>query len=289
MATKPKVTLDKSHIVELFCQSTNYTVFDAKWVPTSARFIVAGNTPTKGTLRMFTMNGEGHRVTSISEAFHVETEFQLKCATFGAADPILRQPAVGDFGGNLIVFDLETQKPIFSQKIHGDIINGIDGAGAPGPAEFITGSRDGTVNVSDIRCESPVVASLVPDNKRDCWAVATGGTTGPDNRSVVAGFDNGEVKLWDIRAGSVSWETNIRNGVVSLDLGERTKPLKHLLCGCLTGSLVTFDLSEKIEGKGYRSHQQKSGKDASTVWVAKHLPQMPSIIATSGAGGEIVV
>ena len=42
MATKPKVTLDKSHIVELFCQSTNYTVFDAKWVPTSARFIVAG-------------------------------------------------------------------------------------------------------------------------------------------------------------------------------------------------------------------------------------------------------
>jgi WD40 repeat protein len=219
-----------------------------------------------------------------------ETQSAIKCATFQACDPIQRHVAIGDFGGNLEVYDLlNPNKPVFSHKTHGEIVNAIDGGGSPGPCEFVTGSRDGRVCVSDIRCQDSVVAALVPEkDRRDCWAVSMGGTTGPQDRTVIAGFDNGDVKLWDLRTSNVSWETNLRNGIVTLQLSHRNDSLKRLVCGCLSGQIVSFDLSDRVADKGYQSHSQKV-KDTATVWVVQHCPQRRDVVATTGGSGEVVI
>ncbi|OHT06639.1 WD-repeat protein [Tritrichomonas foetus] len=292
MPPKPKVAFEKSHIVEILCESLPYTVHDARWVPTSCRFCVVGSRPrATGALQVYRMNTQAtNQSDRMMKIVDVETEAAIKCCTFQACDPIQRHVATGGFTGLLEVYDLlDARKPVFKNKCHEETINAIDGGGAPGPCEFVTGSRDGRVHVSDIRCADSVVASLVPEkDKRDCWAVSMGGTTGPQDRTVIAGFDNGDVKLWDLRTSSVTWETNLRNGVVSLQLSDRTRSLNRLVCGCLSGQIVSFDLTDKPADKGYASYTQKT-KDTATVWVIQHCPQRKEVVATTGGSGELMI
>ena len=42
------------------------------------------------------------------------------------------------------------------------------------------------------------------------------------DRCVCAGYDNGDVKLFDLRAMSLRWETNVKNGVCRVDIYENT-------------------------------------------------------------------
>lgn len=68
------------------------------------------------------------------------------------------------------------------------------------------------VRVWDVRQAQPV-ASLVPNaasQARDCWTVAFGGSYNDDERCVCAGYDNGDIKLLDLRVNKVRWETNIK-------------------------------------------------------------------------------
>jgi hypothetical protein len=51
------------------------------------------------------------------------------------------------------------------------------------------------------------------ETKRDCWAVCFGNAYSSSERVVCAGYDNGDVKLFDLRSMSIRWETNIKNGV----------------------------------------------------------------------------
>ena len=51
------------------------------------------------------------------------------------------------------------------------------------------------------------------ETKRDCWAVCFGNSYNTSERVVCAGYDNGDVKLFDLRTMSIRWETNIKNGV----------------------------------------------------------------------------
>jgi len=51
------------------------------------------------------------------------------------------------------------------------------------------------------------------ETKRDCWAVCFGNAYTSNERVVCAGYDNGDVKLFDLRTMSIRWETNIKNGV----------------------------------------------------------------------------
>lgn len=39
---------------------------------------------------------------------------------------------------------------------------------------------------------------------RDCWCVAIGNSFNDDERCVLAGYDNGDVKLFDLRTNKVS-------------------------------------------------------------------------------------
>ena len=58
-------------------------------------------------------------------------------------------------------------------------------------------------------CMEPATGEV----KRDCWTVAFGNSFSDTERCVCAGYDNGDIKLFDLRTMSQRWETNVKNGV----------------------------------------------------------------------------
>ena len=45
------------------------------------------------------------------------------------------------------------------------------------------------------------------------WVCDAGDAHNVHDRCVAAGYDNGDIKLFDLRAMAVRWETNVKNGV----------------------------------------------------------------------------
>lgn len=47
--------------------------------------------------------------------------------------------------------------------------------------------------------------------------MAFGNAYTDEDRCLAAGYDNGDVKLFDLRTQTMRWETNVKNGVTGLD------------------------------------------------------------------------
>jgi WD40 repeat protein len=78
----------------------------------------------------------------------------------------------------------------------------------------------GSVKVWDPRQREEPVACMEAaegETRRDCWTVAFGNSYDDSERCVCAGYDNGDVKLFDLRNMSQRWETNVKNGVSMRD------------------------------------------------------------------------
>lgn len=269
----------RTPISEVACAALPFTVHDARWVPSSRRLVVVGAKPrARGALRVCSLNTDAMRLETLLDA---ETERGARCATLGACDAVARECAVGDYAGFLQVFDLlRPQQPVFSARVHDELVNCIDGGGAPGPREVATGSRDGRVRVSDVRCAAGAVASLDPrGEQRDCWSVAVGRAGGARERSVFAGFDNGDVKLWDLRANAVVWEANVGSGVVSLQARGGAEGAPEFAAGCLSGALVC----------GSAGGCAEVARAQSAIWAVQRCPQRPEMIAAACGSGELVV
>lgn len=74
----------------------------------------------------------------------------------------------------------------------------------------------GSVMVWDVRQKDTPVAKFVPTEGttgRDCWAVAFGDSYNNEERAIAAGYDNGDIKLFDLKNMSVRWSKNVKNGV----------------------------------------------------------------------------
>ena len=74
----------------------------------------------------------------------------------------------------------------------------------------------GSVKVWDPRQKDDPVACMEPaegEMRRDCWTVAFGNSYNDTERCVCAGYDNGDVKLFDLRTMTQRWDTNVKNGV----------------------------------------------------------------------------
>ena len=101
--------------------------------------------------------------------------------------------------------------PVYSVKGHKEIINAIDGVGGlvgEGAPEIATASRDGAVKVWDPRQKNDPVATMEPgegEDKRDCWTVAFGHAFNQSDRCVCAGYDNGDIKMFDLRNMALQW------------------------------------------------------------------------------------
>ena len=54
----------------------------------------------------------------------------------------------------------------------------------------------------------------------ECWCVALGNAYGKDgqHRCVLAGYANGDVRMFDLRAARLRWETNVGKGVCGMQV-----------------------------------------------------------------------
>ena len=70
----------------------------------------------------------------------------------------------------------------------------------------------------DVRVSNKPVVNMEPEStKRECWAVTFGNSYNETERMVCAGYDNGDIKMWDLRNMSLYWDTNVGNGVCGLE------------------------------------------------------------------------
>lgn len=225
-------TTDAPQIIEHIHQPLNFTPYDTRWIPFSARFVALGIHPNaKGALHVYQLN-QG-RLETLVEG---KVDHGIKCGTFGASSIEERHLATGDHQGRLVIYDLEhLSTPTYSQQAHTSIINAIDGIGGleigSGAPELVTGGRDGCVRLWDRRVAHPVLA-LEPEAGqpiRDCWTVAFGNSFNDEERCIAAGFDNGDVKLFDLRANALRYETNVNNGVTSIEFDRKDIEMNKLV------------------------------------------------------------
>lgn len=222
----------------------------------------------------------------------------IKCATFGASRLEDRTVAIGDYNGVLSMYDLDrcvndSKKnevaEVFSVQAHDSIINSIDGIGGStvghGAPEIVTGGRDGVARVWDPRVDYPVV-SLEPEKgsaSRDCWTVSFGNSYNHEERCVIAGYDNGDLKLFDLRTNCVRWEKNLSNGITSVEFDRKDIEMNKVLVTTLESNFMCFDMRTQHTSDGFASMTEKAHR--STIWLGRNLPQNRDIFMTGGGNG----
>ncbi|ORZ32314.1 WD repeat-containing protein 92 [Catenaria anguillulae PL171] len=284
------ISSDKPQIINHSTLSLDFTPHSTAWLPRTARVCVVGES-TRGTgqVHVYELHRGGLQLVSKSE-----TPAAFKCATLGAS-PLGRQcMATGDMKGEMAVWDLERMDvPVYrAAKAHEGVVNAVDacagrtvGCGAP---EIATASRDGCVKVWDIRQKDSPVAQIAPqrgESTRDCWTVAFGNSFNNDDRWVAAGYDNGDLKLFDLRAMAVVWETNLKNGVVSVQFDRWDIKANKLVAGTLEAGIHVFDLRTLHPEQGFAQLRETQPGSNATVWAVKHSPHNRDLfVASSGQG-----
>eukprot|EP00049_Salpingoeca_infusionum_P005244 m.90163 g.90163 ORF g.90163 m.90163 type:complete len:353 (-) comp12908_c0_seq2:192-1250(-) len=279
--------MDKTQIIEHINHSANFTLFCGKWVPSSSRCVLMGQ-HARGTGALEVLHMTKGKLQSVAKS---EKVAGFKCGTFGASAHEERNLATGGFDGALHVWDLERlDAPLYTAKQHQGLINCIDGIGGlvgDGAPEIVTGGNDGTVKVWDTRQPDVPVVDMAPEDgapRRDCWTVAFGNAVGSE-RCVCAGYDNGDVKLFDLKAMKTRWETTLPNGVCSIEFDRPDIEMNKMLVTGLESKFHVFDMRTFHKEEGYASLVEKSHK--STIWQGCHLPQDRDIFMTTGGNGSV--
>ncbi|KXS19719.1 WD40 repeat-like protein [Gonapodya prolifera JEL478] len=285
------MTIDKPQIIVHLSRSLNYTPYDVRWVPSSAKFVVLGQHPRgTGALQVCELEAGAIKVLHESEKQHA-----FKCGTFGASSLSSRHLATGDFSGRLALWDLERlDLPVYAVKAHDQLINCLDGCGGvgvnSGPPELATGSRDGSVKIWDTRQRDKPVARIAPEkaeSARDAWCVAFGNSYSDEERVIATGYDNGDVKMFDLRAMALLWETNLKNGVCSLEFDRKDIRMNKLTATTLDAQVHTFDVRTLSPNKEFASVMKKDNTENTTVWTVRHSPQNRDLFITSGGNGNL--
>jgi len=275
----------KPQIIQHVQKSLNVTVYDVKWIPFSAKFVILGSHARgTGSIQVYQLN-QG-KLDLVSES---EKHSPFKCGTFGASFLEERHLATGDFDGRVSLWNLDKiELPVWTSKGHDAIINAIDGVGGVqggGAPEIVTGSRDGKVFLWDPRTNKAVVSlAPPPDQAVDCWSVAFGNSYDSD-RCVCSGYDNGDLKMFDLRMNTIKWEVNVGNGICSIEFDRKDIEMNKMVVTTLEAKFKVFDLRTFHSKLGFASLTQQAHE--STVWVGKHLPQNRDIWMTTGGNGSM--
>lgn len=112
----------------------------------------------------------------------------------------------------------------------------------------------------------------------------SGNSFNDSERVVASGYDNGDVSLFDLRAGKLLRTVSLKNGVCSLSFDRSDIPMNKLVTGGLEGAVEVLDLRTL----DCTSVAQVSTKcSTGTVWCVKPLPQNRDIFMACAGGGDL--
>ncbi|XP_050444112.1 dynein axonemal assembly factor 10-like [Adelges cooleyi] len=279
--SKPQIIIHKEKAVD-------YQLKECQWIHNSAKFIAVGGKPNmKGVLNVYTLDED-----DIRTVHEYEKQTSIECATFRASAFNKIHLAVGNYEGNLEILDLDySGKSVYTAKAHQGLIYSVDGVGGLGigcgAPELVTGGKDGSVKIWDPREKLPVakMESANGDGKRDCWTVVFGNAYDSEERIVCAGYDNGDIKMLDLRAMAVRWETNVSSGVCCLEFDRSDIKMNKLAATTIESSFYVFDTKIQHPAKGFGYVRNNLHKH--TIWTVRHLPQKREVFATTGGNGTV--
>eukprot|EP00483_Globobulimina_turgida_P010507 UN10528 len=113
---------------------------------------------------------------------------------------------------------------------------------------------------------------------------------------IAAGYDNGDVKVLDLRTNKIYFETNVNNGVCCLEFDRKDIKLNKLVITSLESQYRIYDMKTKHISDGFaylnidsinstKSDQNK--KKGTTIWQCRHLPQNRDIWITCLGNGNV--
>lgn len=132
--------LSKPQIIIHREKQVNYQLKDCQWIHDSAKFTAVGGKPNmKGVINIYGLDEKG--IQTVQE---YEKPVAIECATFQSSSINRRHLAIGNYGGELEIVDLEhSAKSIYTVKAHQGLIYCIDGIGGLGigcgAPELVTG------------------------------------------------------------------------------------------------------------------------------------------------------
>lgn len=143
------------------------------------------------------------------------------------------------------------------------------------------------------------------NSSHDCWAVAFANSYDRIERCVCAGFENGDIWVYDLCARRIRWQSNVRNGVCGLEANNKYGRLEKLVASTTYGGLNVFNFSDVTNEQPTVScvsksdadewpniqrnhiHDQSHKQNPPTIWCVRHLPQNRNIFATCGGSGNL--
>ena len=267
----------------LLSKSLNYIPFDIHWLPYSTKLVSIGESfDSKGILQIYNLN-----LGKLSIESEYIQNYPSKCCTFGISSFSSRDLALGDFDGNLSVIDLEKGEFNYEiKKAHKGIIQSIDGLGIKnnqGPPEIVTGGKDGLVKLWDLRSDKPCILLEPKDIKKnfpECWTVRF--CDCGFNKKVGIGYDNGDIKIYDLRMDKIFFGENLKKGVCNIEFDKKNIPINKMIVTTLDSKFYLYDFTNYF-------HNQKKLYDEvnTTIWGAKFLPQKRDMFVSLGGDGNL--
>ena len=267
----------------LLSKSLNYIPFDIHWLPYSTKLVSIGESfDSKGILQIYNLN-----LGKLSIESEYIQNYPSKCCTFGISSFSSRDLALGDFDGNLSVIDLEKGEFNYEiKKAHKGIIQSIDGLGIKnnqGPPEIVTGGKDGLVKLWDLRSDKPCILLEPKDIKKnfpECWTVRF--CDCGFNKKVGIGYDNGDIRIYDLRMDKIFFGENLKKGVCNIEFDKKNIPVNKMIVTTLDSKFYLYDFTN------YFQNQKKLYDEVNTtIWGAKFLPQKRDMFVSLGGDGNL--
>ena len=115
--------------------------------------------------------------------------------------------------------------------------------------------------------------------------MALGNCFNSSERVLCSGYDNGDIKLFDLKAGRLRAEMTNNNGVCDVQFDRKDIKMNKLYASTLEGKCLVYDLRTQHPEHGFARLSEEVGK--STIWGVRPLPQNRELFVTMNGDGVL--